>query len=118
MPAITDTERKEGPLVLIDREVVQSQHESVNRRRRIVDVWCEAYRQQTRIVVACAFCTSEPFWTPMLGGKVLFVHFADVKHQRLFEASEWRPADDRDPASPGLSLRLEGPFPEGTTDVS
>jgi hypothetical protein len=85
----------------------------------LCDAWFEYGTGGNRLLVA----TDRPgapleLRIDLAGASFLFRHVSDIKGRRVYEASEWRPADDPNLLSRGPSSRLEGPFQRGPRDVA
>jgi len=55
---------------------------------------------------------------PTMGGIVVFRRIANIKGRAIFQAIEWRRADDPGLSSPDRLSRLAGPFQRGPRDVA
>lgn len=78
----------------------------------LCDVWFEPSKDGCRLIVAtCSPRDITQFHVRLKGGVSLkFEHLADVKNQRLFEASLSDLAHAGGPGEQGLSLQLSGPL--------
>ena len=66
-----------------------------------------------RIAVLASHPAFDEFWSRLDIGLGLYVRFtalAFIQGRRLYEATEWRPADGPDQFSPDPLLLLVGPF--------
>lgn len=76
------------------------------------DAWFEAANGASRLIVATAYCVEEKeFWVNLSAGVFLkFTHLADVKNQRLFEASQVSLGHAQGQCEQDSSLLLLGPL--------
>ena len=87
----------------------------VTRAYPITDVWFQSSNEGCRLMMA----TDEPgveaeIDVQMAGGVTMRLrHVTNIKGRRVFEATEWRPADGAYP-----SPQLNGPFRAGPEDVA
>jgi hypothetical protein len=89
---------------------------------RLTDCWFDLTARVSRLRIA----TDTPglpleFVCPVsfLGGQPLrFVHVADIKGRRVYEASVQRPEGDEVRSEQDPSLLIEGPLRGGSRDVS